>query len=302
MMGEGDAAKPELMTVQANVSWLLSRWSCIYGMGCPSIMSSSIDNDTACCQIGTGFESDLRGHSADDDFNRVSAAVEQLTPEDCDNIELVRTGKWWYDEDLLPVDDGPIKRKHTKVVKGACVFQNRTMGPANKMGCALHHLANRLGVHPSETKPTICWSVPYGVSVDQTEDGVWLCIVDYTRAETWGDVHNDAPGNRIGWFCTEDTRAFHGSDPVYKSGEHELRLMLGDYVYEQLRAKLEEIEAQRGDQVSPVGAYQKPRETVVFIADTIRRWDDNGRAGRQAFKHSSPAMIEIGRQAIRKGL
>ena len=45
----------------------------------------------------------------------------------------------------------------------------------------------------------------------------------------WGEG-----GEEFAWWCTEAPEAFTGGEPVYKSMETELRLMLGDAVYDEV--------------------------------------------------------------------
>ena len=57
---------------RCDLTWLTSRWTCIFGAGCAGIYASS--PDAGCCTLGA--------HFADaDDETRVAGAVERLTPE-----------------------------------------------------------------------------------------------------------------------------------------------------------------------------------------------------------------------------
>ena len=47
--------------------------------------------------------------------------------------------------------------------------------------------------------------------------------------EGWGEG-----GEEFAWWCTEAPEAFTAHEPVYRTMETELRLMLGDHVYEEI--------------------------------------------------------------------
>jgi hypothetical protein len=76
----------------------------------------------------------------------------------------------------------------------------------------------------------------------------------------WGEG-----GEEFAWWCTEAPEAFSGSEPVYKSMEAELRLMLGDQIYEELSKYLD------GRMQSSSGTLPHPAETPVKFSGTRRR-------------------------------
>lgn len=219
--GEPDLTK---RCIRINVSFMLSRWSCFYG-SCPGVLINGADLDTACCQIGV--------HINSDEWSRVTKYVGMLTEADCDNMKEVKDGSWKYKEkDLDERKDG--WKYHTTVKDGRCVFANREKGPAGKQGCALHHLANRIGVHHSETKPDICWQVPVAVQESYDEDrGVYVIDVGATYGRTWGSSTVDSV-DVPGWFCTETPEGYAGNDLVYRTNEVELRKQMGDDAYEKM--------------------------------------------------------------------
>jgi len=140
------------------------------------------------------------------------------------------------------------------VVDGACIFLNRP-GFANGPGCALHQHADKRGIHFADIKPDVCWQLPLHLINQEQPDGsmVWL-LTEYDRA-AW-----DEGGQDFGWWCTEAPEAFVGRDPVYKTMEAELRKMVGDLVYEDIRAYLD---ARRDLTASPPVPH--PAETPVVI-------------------------------------
>ena len=215
--------------VRANVSFLLSNWTCIYGAGCPSVLIKGVNTDTGCCQIGV--------HVNDAELKRVRGYVDQLTPEDADNWAAIR--ERWYRRDAGGDDDA--KRK-TMTRQGACIMHNRAGGPAGKSGCALHHLATRLGVHPAETKPDICWQIPIDYDEEYDDNAeVMRVLVSGSSGSNWGEPHWNKSSGHPGYWCTETPDAYVGRDPVYKSSEYELRKLMGDRVYEALCGELERV-------------------------------------------------------------
>ena len=141
-----DPDNPEHL-IAADMTWLLSRWTCVFGTpACQGTVEGRPDD--GCCSHGA-FLSD------DDDRARLDDAVKQLTDEDWQFREkgLGRKGYLEMDE----YDDKPNLR--TRKYKGACIFLNRP-GFAGGIGCALHSKALKLGVEPLTMKPDVCWQLP----------------------------------------------------------------------------------------------------------------------------------------------
>ncbi|MTV26179.1 hypothetical protein FTX61_12280 [Nitriliruptoraceae bacterium ZYF776] len=137
-------------------------------------------------------------------------------------------------------DEGEV---HTRVVDGGCLFANRS-GFAAGEGCALHHLADRLGEHYADWKPTVCWQVPLHRTIEETvaNDGGTLethTIAAYERGH-WGEGGAD-----FGWWCLDDDVAFVSPTPLFRTMETELRLMVGDAIFDELAAHLEGRRRQR---------------------------------------------------------
>src|SRR5258706_14159316 len=59
--------------IHADLTWLLSNWTCIYGRGCHGIIGGR--GEEGCCSDGAFF-------TDEDDQERVRAAAKKLTPED----------------------------------------------------------------------------------------------------------------------------------------------------------------------------------------------------------------------------
>jgi hypothetical protein len=218
----------ESQVFRCDLTWLTSRWMCIFGQGCPGIYADRpLDG---CCTLGAHF-------SDEDDEVRVGAFVEQLTPETWQLHPANRGGEdGWVETD----EDGDRK---TAVVDGACVFLNRP-GFAGGEGCALHGLALRQGRHPLETKPDVCWQLPIRRTFRDVElpDGTEyteVSIGEYDR-RGWGPGGHD-----LDWYCSGNTEAHVGMEPVYVSNGPELVELMGRAAYDELVRLCEEHLAAR---------------------------------------------------------
>lgn len=241
--GRPDVEGEDIRVYRVNVSFMLSTWKCMYGT-CPGILISGARTDQACCQIGVHMEKGAK------DFKRVKGYVEQLTEEDLDEeaLELVRKGEWYY---KIPKDDTDESKwsyetgltRHTVVREGACIFANQHGGSAGKPGCALHVLADRLGLHHSETKPDICWQIPFGQSEEYNEDSLaTIFTIDGTPAHTWG--HTDPSDlETVGFWCTETPDAYihDTSAVVFRANKTELVKIMGADAYNMMAMGLENI-------------------------------------------------------------
>jgi hypothetical protein len=202
---------------RCDLTWLTSRWTCIFGSGCQGIVAGRADD--GCCSLGAHF-------SDDDDEKRVASHVTRLTPETW-QFHPLGTGAdgFWAEEN----EDG---ERQTRVVDGACVFANRA-GFAGGQGCALHALALREGREPLETKPDVCWQLPIRRTfdwVDRPDDSrvLVVSIGEYDR-RGWGPGGHD-----LHWWCTSATSAHGAGDPVYVSYRAELTELMGAAAYGQL--------------------------------------------------------------------
>lgn len=200
--------------IRADLTWLTSRWTCIFGRGCKGIDADR--PDAGCCVHGAHF-------SEKKDKKRVEKWVEKLTPELWENRELGMKGGWTEKE------DGQSK---TRVIDGACIFHN-SEGFEGGYGCALHHLANKEGVSFIETKPEVCWQLPLRRTYEdrEYEDGTERLVVvlgEYDR-RGWGEGGHDFP-----WYCTGNTDAHIAPDPVYVGSKDEIVALIGQEAYDLL--------------------------------------------------------------------
>jgi hypothetical protein len=211
-----DPADDEQM-FKCDLTWLTSRWTCIFGRGCHGIYAGR-PND-GCCTLGAHF-------SDKDDEKRVAKFARQLTAR---NWQLHDAGtasrKAWVETD----DDGDRK---TAVVDGACIFLNRP-GFEGGYGCALHAYALDNGLQPLETKPDVCWQLPIRRTFRDVElpDGTAyteVTIGEYDR-RGWG-----AGGHDLDWYCSGSTEAHIAPEPLYVTNEPELVELMGQAAYDEL--------------------------------------------------------------------
>lgn len=201
--------------VRADLTWLRSRWTCVFARGCRGIDATRPDD--GCCTHGA--------HFADrEDERRVVAAARRLTAA---QWQLRRVGRR---AGVVEVDDSG--ERHTRVVDGACVFLNRA-GSAGPAGCALHTLAAESGEHPLSTKPDVCWQLPLRREyrqVHRPDDTTYteVSIAEFDR-RGWGPGGQD-----LDWFCTGDPIAHVGGEPVVRSYRAELVALLGEPAYQVL--------------------------------------------------------------------
>jgi len=197
---------------RCDLTWLTSSWTCIFGSGCAGIFKERPDD--GCCTLGAHF-ADKK------DEKRTMRFARELT---------AKTWQYHGTKKLVEVDDEGARK--TRVVDGACVFLNRP-GFAGGEGCSLHALALQTGRHPLETKPDVCWQLPIRRTYDRVTrtDGTQVLVVsigEYDR-RGWGPGGHD-----LDWYCSGNTEAHVGREPVYLSNAPELTELMGEAAYTEL--------------------------------------------------------------------
>ncbi len=209
--------------IRADVTWLCSRWTCIFGRGCQGIAEGGAN--LGCCTHGAFFSDKA-------DERRVKTFARELTRDDWQLFDAGHRGNGRLDvvvEDSL--DDDPHRRR-TRTVDGACIFANREhfVGGA---GCALHAFALRTGRLPIETKPEVCWQLPVRRAQDWVDrpDGTRILVSTVSEFDRrgWGEGGHD-----LAWYCTSSPDAHVGHEPLYVSYTAELTELLGEKCYAEL--------------------------------------------------------------------
>jgi hypothetical protein len=245
--------------VRADLTWLLSSWTCVYGRGCQGVVEGRADD--GCCSHGAFF-------SDDEDEQRVTAAASRLKAK---TWQHAAAGRELGVAELDELEGEPARR--TRTVDGACVFLNRPGFPGGS-GCALHALAERTGVHPLETKPDVCWQLPVRRTQERVtrpdEVEVLVTSIGEFDRPAWGPGGAD-----LHWWCTSSPDAHVGAEPLYLTYAAELEALLGPAAY----AELARLCAERRGAlpVHPAtAAAGRPRERGGAEPASP------GRAGRQA--------------------
>ena len=205
---------------RCDLTWLTSRWTCIFGAGCAGIYADA--PDSGCCTLGAHFSDEA-------DEQRVGACVQQLEAADWQRRDDGLANGW------AEVEDGERK---TRVVDGACIFHN-DRGFAGGYGCALHAWSSRTGRGPHTAKPDVCWQLPTRRQFREVEraDGTAyteVSIGEYDR-RGWG-----AGGHDLDWYCSGNTAAHVARDPVYVNNRDELVELMGPAAYAVLARMCEE--------------------------------------------------------------
>jgi hypothetical protein len=197
-----------------DVTFLLSRWNCIFGRGCQGVLTGPAPELVqGCCSYGAHF-------TGPEDVARVEAAAATLGPEEW---QFRRQGR----------SRGISRTKAsgeivTRMVGGACVFLNRP-GFGAGPGCALHQAAVARGERPLDLKPDVCWQLPLRREDADGGDGHVTTTVSEWGRRQWG-----GGGAEFHWWCTEAPEAFSGAEPVYLAMADELRALVGQPVYRRL--------------------------------------------------------------------
>ena len=92
--------------------------------------------------------------------------------------------------------------------------------------------ATKENKHFVDTKPDVCWQLPLRRSFETRHVGEReysiIVIGEYERL-AWGDGGDD-----FDWYCTSNTDAHVGKEPVYISNKYELQKLMGEGPYAQL--------------------------------------------------------------------
>jgi hypothetical protein len=236
--------------IRADLTWLTSRWSCLYGSGrCPGIYAERPDD--GCCTLGAHY-------SDTDDEKRVAKVARKLTAAQWQYKPAGRSG-------ISEVDDEGSRK--TRVVDGGCIFLNRP-GFSGGTGCALHSYALATGTSIVDTKPDVCWQLPIRRQFRDVErpDGSTYTEVTITEYERrgWGPGGHD-----LDWYCSGNSDAHIGSEPVYLSSRDELVALLGEPAYAQVAAACASRIADQPRAVHQIAGH--PATVAAEAAEAVRR-------------------------------
>ena len=206
---------------RCDLTWLTSRWNCIFGSGCQGIQAGRADD--GCCTLGAHF-------SDEDDEKRVAGHVARLTPDIWQHHDE-GTENGWVSED----EDGDRQTRPSRARASS-----RT-GPGSRAARAARCTSWPLkeGREPLETKPDVCWQLPVRRTydwIDRPDDTrvLQVSIGEYDR-RGWGPGGHD-----LHWWCTSATSAHGAGDPVYVSYRPELTELMGKAGYDRLVELCEE--------------------------------------------------------------
>jgi len=198
-----------------DVTFLASPWRCIFGQGCPGVLTAAAPELVqGCCSYGA--------HLVDEnDAADVAKAAERLTPDQ------------WQHRAASKRRGGPLRTTKdgatvTRLTNGACIFLNDPDFEGGA-GCALHRGALDAGERPMDWKPDVCWQLPLR-RIDHTEDSghVTTTVREWKRRD-WG-----SGGDDFHWWCTDSDEAFDNHRPVYEELHDELVELVGEWAYEQV--------------------------------------------------------------------
>jgi hypothetical protein len=209
----------EYRTWVFDLTFLTSSWTCIYGRGCPGILTAPAPElEQGCCSYGAHFVDD-------EDHAITSAHIDALTPE-----------QWQFR--AKGRKEGATRRNRdgqwvTRVHQGACIMLNRP-GFAGGIGCALHAAALQVGARPLDWKPDVCWQLPLRLEESTDDNGHVTSTLREWKRRDWG-----GGGAEFHWWCTEAPDAFVDGSAVYQTMRDELIEMVGQKPYDLFLAYLQ---------------------------------------------------------------
>ncbi len=273
----------EERTWQFDVTFLESRWTCIFGNGCQGVLTGPAPELVqGCCSYGAHFTSAK-------DARRVEAVAATLTPEQWQFHAKARPKRGARPNVVLKSKSGELT---TRLVKDACIFLNRPGFPAGP-GCALHQVAVQRGVPHLELKPDVCWQLPLRRDDEVADDGHVTSVIRQWDRRDWGEG-----GFEFHWWCTESPEAFVGTKPVFKELEPELVAMVGKKIYKRLVQYLQAREVALGEPAVAPGAGAAPGSVVPSAPVVVGVTRNGARKDRGAT--SEPVPVRLPHPAIRR--
>lgn len=210
----------EARTWAFDLTFLASNWTCIFGRGCPGVLTEpAAELVQGCCSYGAHF-------TDAEDRARVERYAKRLTANQ------------WQFKARASRRGGPIHvnaagETVTRLTEGACIFLNRPEFEGGA-GCALHRAALEVGERYMDWKPDVCWQLPLR-RIDETDSygHVTSTLREWKRRD-WGEG-----GHEFHWWCTDAPDAFIGERPVYRELRDEITEMTTPWAYAQVVEHLE---------------------------------------------------------------
>ncbi len=198
-----------------DLTFLTSHYHCIYGRGCPGVLTELAPQyEHGCCTYGA--------HLVDEeDRANVEDKIAQLSAEE------------WQFSSLAADRGGAIHRNDagelvTELVDDACILLNR-VDFSGGAGCALHQGALARGERPIDWKPDVCWQLPLRYDEHHDEGGHISRVLREWQRRDWGEG-----GAEFAWWCTDDPLAFSNDSQVWKTLRDEIIELIGNEPYERL--------------------------------------------------------------------
>ena len=167
-------------TFQFDVTFLTSPWTCIFGHGCPGVLTGPAPElEQGCCSYGAHFTDKA-------DRKRVGKLAATLD-----------AGEWQFKAES---DDqgGPIHRNDdgewvTRIHDDACIFLNRP-GFERGAGCALHQAALARGDRFIDWKPDVCWQLPLRLEHRIDENDHTTNVLREWKRRDWARADSSSTG------------------------------------------------------------------------------------------------------------
>ena len=235
-----------------DLTFLLSRWHCIFGSGCQGVLTGPAPELVqGCCSYGAHF-------TGDEDVARVVAAARTLTPAEWQFHKSGHRAKGRLDV----LTTGDAGETITRQKDGACIFLNRP-GFDGGPGCALHAAALARGERPMDRKPDVCWQLPLRREDETDPTGHVTSTLTQWDRRHWGEG-----GLEFHWWCTEAPEAFGGTRRVHEEMTDEIAGLVGPRVQALIEAEL----ARRNS--APASPLSHPSEVALPTPHRRRRARD----------------------------
>jgi hypothetical protein len=219
-----------------DLTFLLSPWRCIFGQGCPGVLTGPAPElEQGCCSYGAHFIDEEDRESTEAYAARLTSDQWQMKSKAKKRGSATKTNK-----------EGELV---TRLVDGACIFLNRPGFPGGP-GCALHRAALEVGERPLDWKPDVCWQLPLRLDEHTDPNGHVTSTLREWKRRDWGEG-----GEEFHWWCTDDGAAFIDHRPVYETLRDEIVEMTTPAIYERLL----EFVANRGEDRYLPHPARKPR-------------------------------------------